>query len=186
MKHPFLLSILSVCILASCNDFYHNTEPPLKEGTEITMRNTLEDAIDGPTEETIYSVLFGQAENAFDEMAILSDEAVEFATALAQGPEATGGPNVSGLYRIDFTENRISYTFLPQVGDPFWEPNFRILAEGVVDRYYFTFSEHHNISGYTASDRAVGLRIDSEEVIVVEIGEGFGFQPGASFTLTLE
>ena len=112
---------------------------------------------------------------------------VEFATALAQTGTAVG--DISGLYEIDFTENSISYTVLPELSDPFWGgfvEIFGVTPEGKTDRYYFTFSEEHNIKSFTTSATGVNLRIDSNKVIVVEVGEGFDVQPGVSFTVDLK
>ncbi len=81
----------------------------------ITLRNTLQD----PNEaEVTYPSLFGQADDAYDEVATLSNSTSEFATALAQ----TGTPagDINGLYNIDFTETSISFTVLPDDSDPFW------------------------------------------------------------------
>jgi len=35
------------------------------------------------------------------------------------------------------------------------------------------------------SNSSVNLRIDSDKVLVVEIGEGYDFKPGQNFTITL-
>lgn len=158
--------------------------PPLTEGVDITLRNTLQDP--GEAEVT-YASLFGQPDNAFDEFATLSNTTTEFATALAQ----TGTPvgDISGLYKIDFTENSISYTVLPELNDPFWggfAEIFGVTPAGKTDRYYFTFSDAHKVTSFNSTDNAVNLRIDSDNVFVVEIGEGYDVQTGATFTITLE
>lgn len=163
--------------------------PPLAEGLNITMRNTLQDP--GEAEVT-YPSLFGQADDAFDEFATLSNATVEFATALAQTgvPTPFGPLDVNGLYEINLTENSITYTVIAALTDPFWGPGgiadiFGVTPVGKTDRYYFTFSDAHNITGFTTDGTGVNLRIDSDNVVVVEIGEGFDVQPGASFSISL-
>jgi len=152
-------------------------------GTNIRLRNTLQNP--GESEGT-YASLFGQPDDAFDEFATLSNTDIEFATALAQPSAATGLPfDINGLYGIDFTTTSIAFTLLPDASDPFWIQQFEVFPAGKVDRYYFTYSEPHNITNYTSSNSAVNLRIDSDTVIVVEINEGYDFNPGQAFTIDL-
>ena len=155
---------------------------PLKEGMDITLRNTLQDA--GEAENT-YASLFGAADDAFDEFATLSNSTSEFPTALSQSP-ATGAPfDIAGLYDIDLTENSISFSVLPDETDTFWTGVFGLFPEGKVDRYYLTFSEPHNITGFTSDNPFLNVRIDSENVIVVELTGGYDLKPGVSFTVDL-
>ncbi len=154
--------------------------PPLNEGVNITLRNTLQD----PNEaEVTYASLFGQADDAYDEFATLSNSTSEFATALAQAGTPAG--DISGLYNIDFTENSINFTVLPDNTDPFWANVFGLFPAGKVDRYYFTFSEPHNISSFSSDNSSLNVRIDSDTVIVVELTEGYNLQPGVTFNVTL-
>ncbi len=180
MKYNKILffAFLGILAFSSCKD---DDEPqPLTEGVSITLRNTLQD----PNEaEVTYASLFGQADDAYDEFATLSNSASEFATALAQ----TGTPagDISGLYNIDFTEDSINFTVLPDNANPFWSNVFGLFPAGKVDRYYFTFSEPHNISGFSSSNNSLNVRIDSDTVIVVELSEGYDLQPGVTFSVTL-
>ncbi len=154
--------------------------PPLSEGMDITLRNTLQD----PGEpEVPYSGLFGLADDAFDEFATLSNTVSEFPTALAQ----TGTPfgDISGLYDIDFTENSIEFTALPDETDPFWTNVFGVFPAGKFDRYYFTFAEPHNIVSGASNYVSVNLIVESPTVIVVEISEGYDLNPGISFFISL-
>ncbi len=170
-----LLSIMTMT-LSSCGD----DDPFLAEGVSITLRNTLQD----PSEaEATYPSLFMLADDAFDEFATLSLSSSEFMGALGQTNTTFG--DINGLYDIDFTETSINFTLLPDETDPFWPMQFGVFPAGKFDRYYFTFSEAHNISGSTSNDNAVSLRIDSETVIVVELNEGYDFNPGKSFSITL-
>ena len=123
---------------------------PLNEGVNITLRNTLQD----PNEaEVTYPSLFGQTDDAYDEFATLSNSSSEFATALAQSGTPAG--DISGLYNIDFTESSISFTIVPDNTDPFWTNVFGLFPAGKVDRYYFTFSEAHNISGFSSDNSSL-------------------------------
>ena len=108
-----LLALFGILAFSSCKD--DDDPQPLNEGVNITLRNTLQD----PNEaEVTYASLFGQADDAYDEFATLSNSTSEFATALAQ--EGTPVGDISGLYNIDFTENDITFTVLPELSDPFW------------------------------------------------------------------
>lgn len=180
-----MIAIIGLLSFSSCSDDDDNvTVKPLNEGVDITLRNTLQDP--GEAEVT-YASLFGQANDAFDEFATLSNTTTEFATALAQSGTPVG--DISGLYEIDFTENSISFKVLPELNDPFWggfAEIFGVTPAGKTDRYYFTFSDAHKVTSFSSTDNAVNLRIDSDNVFVVEIGEGFDVQPGATFTITLE
>lgn len=180
-----MIAILGLLTFTSCNKDDDNvTVQPLKEGVGITLRNTLQNP---DSLEVTYASLFGQADAAFDEFATLSNTTTEFATALAQSGTPVG--DISGLYRIDFTENSILYTVLPELTDPFWggfAEIFGVTPAGKTDRYYFTFSDAHQIKSFTSTNSSVNVRIDSENVIVVEIGAGFDVQPGVSFSITLK
>ncbi len=173
--------LLGVLTFSSCgNDDDTDDIQPLSEGVNITLRNTLQD----PNEdEQTYASLFMLADDAFDESDTLSNSTSEFATALAQPGTPFG--DISGLYNIDFTENNISFTMLPSADDPFWQNVFGAFPAGKFDRYYFTFAESHNITGFSSANSSVNLRIDSDKVIVVEIGEGYDMNPGISFTVSL-
>ncbi len=153
---------------------------PLVEGLEVTMRNTLQDP--GEPEAT-YASLFGQPDDAFDEFATISNSASEFPTALAQ----TGTPigDINGLYDIDLAESSISFEVVAAADDPFWSNVFGLFPDGKVDRYYLTFSEPHNITGFSSDNPNLKLRIDSETVVVVELSGGYDLQPGVAFTVDL-
>ncbi len=172
----FLVGILA---FSSCKKDDDNT-PPLSEGTDITLRNTLQDP--GEAEVT-YASLFGQADDAYNEFATLSNSTSEFPTALAQ----TGTPagDISGLYDIDFTENSIDFAVLPDDTNPFWSNVFGLFPAGKVDRYYFTFSQPHNVTGFSSDNGSLNVRIDSDTVLVVELTEGYDLQPGVSFSVDL-
>lgn len=179
-----VLALITLISITSCKDDDNAPATPLNEGVTITMRNTLQDPGE---EEATYASLFGQADDTYDEFASLSNTIEEFPTALAQSGTPVG--DISGLYKIDLTENSISFTVIPELTDPFWggfAEIFGVIPAGKTDRYYLTFSEAHNVTGFTTNGTGVNLRIDSSNVIVVEIGAGFDVQPDASFSITLE
>lgn len=176
-----LLSLMSLGIFTSCGDDEAESSPALTEGTSITLRNTLQDPGEA---ELSYPSLFGLDDNAFDEFATLSNSTTEFTGALAQDDTPFG--DISGLYEIDFTENSISFTLLPDNTDPFWPMQFGVFPDGKFDRYYFTLSNNHNISEANSNDENVSLRIDSDNVIVVELSSGYDFNPGKAFTISLK
>lgn len=175
-----VFALLGLFTLSSCGD--KEEDPlPLTEGIEITLRNTLQDSA---AAEVTYASLFGQADDAYDEFATLSNSSTEFATALAQAGTPAG--DISGLYSIDFTESSIDFSVLPDETNPFWSNVFGLFPEGKVDRYYFTFSAAHNISGFSSDNSSLNVRVDSDTVIVVELSEGYHLQPGVSFSVTLK
>lgn len=153
---------------------------PLAEGIAITMRNTLQEG--GP--EGSFPGLFGLADDAFDENGTMSFSESEFPTALAQPGTPVG--DIGGLYDIDLNAGSITYTMLPAADDPFWSTVFGVFPAGKFDRYYLTFSEPHGITSSTSSNDSVSLRIDSDTVVVVEIGEGYDMNPPMSFAISLE
>ncbi len=163
--------------LAACG----SDSGPLADATGITLRNTLEEA---GSPETAYPALFELPDDAFDEFATFSPDDSEFPEALAQ-PETPFGP-ISGLYDIDLTADTIEFTLLPTADDPFWSNVFEVFPAGKVDRYYFTFAEEHGVEGSNSSDDTVMLRIDSPNVLVVELGEGYDMNPGTTFTIELD
>jgi hypothetical protein len=156
-------------------------ESALSEGTDIVLRNTLQDAGE---EEATYASLFGQPDDAFDEFATLSNATSEFPTALGQ--EGTPAGDINGLYNIDLTENSIDFEVIAAADDPFWSNVFGLFPDGKVDRYYLTFSEPHNIKSFTSDNPNLNLRIGSDTVVVVELTGGYDLQPGVSFTVNLD
>lgn len=180
------LALTTAFTLAACDsndddgDITLANSGPLTQGADITLRNTLEEG--GP--EGSFPGLFSLPDDAYDENATLSFSSSEFPTALAQAETPVG--DISGLYDIDLNQDSIDFTLLPTADDPFWVNIFGLFPAGKFDRYYLTFSEPHNIVGATSSNSSVRLRIDSENVVVVEISEGYDMAPGAAFTLDLE
>ena len=150
-------------------------------GADVTLRNTLQD----PGEpEAPFPTLFGLPEDAYDENGTVSSSLSEFPTALAQ--KGTPAGDISGLYNIDMSAGDIRFTMLPTADDPFWTNVFGEFPAGKFDRYYFTFSEPHNVSGASTTNSSVAVRVDSPTVLVVEISQGYDMNPPQSFEIALQ
>jgi len=187
INYPILsLVILVMCACGSKNVINSTLKDAsiskAAKGNTITLRNTLQNP---GKQEVTYASLFGQPDNAFDEVSQLSQSSVEFATALAQPSSATKLPfNISGLYKIDFADHSLSFTLLPSKEDPFWIKQFGDFPAGKVDRYYFTFSEPHEIKTANSNHTAVNLKVLSPTKIVVELSSGYEFNPGMQFFIS--
>ncbi|MEL6893759.1 MAG: hypothetical protein AAFP84_19360 [Actinomycetota bacterium] len=170
-------ALTSIIALTACGG---DDPGPLEGAGDITLRNTLEEN-GGP--ETAFPALFELPDDTFDEFGSFSNDASEFPTALAQ-PDTPFG-DISGLYDIDLTADRIEFTLLPTADDPFWMNVFEVFPAGKFDRYYLTFDAPHGVEDSDSDDDSVRLHIDSPTVLVVEISEGYDMNPGAEFTIDL-
>lgn len=163
--------LVSLTVFTSCG---LNQTPPFSifYGSDVTVTNTFESI-------------------AFTNGVELPVESLFQVPAGSLAATAKVGPNVEfpgyliGLYDIDIAQNSISFEVVAAIDDPTYGNLFRILEPGTVDRYYLTFDKAQNVSGFSSNNPSVNLRIDSDEILVVEIGAGFNFQPGATFEITL-
>lgn len=172
-KLNFLLVglLFSAATFTSCGDDDDLTVP-ITLGSSVTVTNTFESiAFTNGTEEAIED-LFQVPAGSLAAIANVG-AAVEFPAYLLN------------LYDIDIDENSISFTVVAEAGDPTYGDLFRTLEAGTMDRYYLTFDAAQNVNGFSANNTSVNLRIDSDKVMVVEIGEGFDFNPGTTFTITI-
>lgn len=172
-KKSLILSalLLSVLVLGSCSK--------IKKDTAITVRNTIQIAADpasGGTggAETAIEGLFGQPANSLEATATLSKDGIEFSDYLL------------GLYDIDFGKKTIDFRLAAEAGDATYGGFFRTIEAGTFDRYYFTFDKDHKIKSGESSDASVAFRVISDTEVVVEIGEGYNFNPGTQFTIDLK
>ncbi len=167
-----LLTILiSVITITSCGDD-DDMSTPINSGASLTVTNTFTGAAQTNGVETTIEDFFGQPAGSLAASSTISD-AVEFPAYLL------------GLYDIDINETSISFELVAAADDATYMNFFRTIEAGTTDRYYMTFDKSHNVSGFTSDNSSVGLRVDSDKVLVVEIGEGFNFNPGSSFTISL-
>lgn len=158
-------------VLSACSD-------PIKSGSNVTVRNTIQLAADpsqggtGGVETTIED-LFGAPAGTYIISAEVGD-GIEFDNYL------------ENLYDIDLSEEAITFTLVAEANDPTYSNFFRIIEAGTFDRYYFTFDDAHKIASGSSSNSSVGLNVISDTEVVVEIGEGWDFNPGSTFTISLE
>lgn len=167
IKFLFTAVLLSTLTLFSCAK-----KEPITTGSNVTITNTFQATANTGGVETPIEDLFGMSTGALAASSTIS-ESVEFSKYLL------------GLYDIDIDATEISFTLVAPSDDPTYSSFFRTLEVGTTDRYYLTFEEDQNVSGYSSDNASVKLRIDSDKVLVVEIGEGFDFNPGSSFTISL-
>ncbi|MFK7773751.1 MAG: hypothetical protein AB8F94_16490 [Saprospiraceae bacterium] len=170
INYYFLALLFAVATLTSCDDDDDST--PITTGASVNVNNTFTGDAQTMGVETDIGIFFGGSAGDFIADATVS-ESVEFPAYLLE------------LYDIDIDENNISFELVAPVDDPTYMDFFRTLEAGTTDRYYLTFTEAHNVNGFTSNNSSVNLRIDSDKILVVEIGEGFNFNPGSSFTITL-
>ena len=173
-KFNFLLVglFISLFTMTSCNDDEETPTIPITLGSSVTVTNTFQStAFTNGTEEAIED-LFQVAAGSLAATANVGD-AVEFSAYLLN------------LYDIDISESAITFTVVAQDGDPTYGDLFRVLEADTFDRYYLTFNKAQNVSGFSSSNPAVNLRIDANNILVIEIGEGYDFKPGQNFTITL-
>ena len=165
--------LLSTLALTSCSDDDdNNPTQPIKLGSKVTVTNTFQSsAFTSDTELAIESLFMMDAGTLAATSTI--EDAVEFPAYLLN------------LYDIDIDENIISFNVVAEANDPTYGDLFRVLEANTYDRYYFTFEDAQNVKSFTSSNASVNLRIDSPNVLVVEIGEGYDLNPNQSFTITL-
>ncbi len=163
-----LLALALVILVTSCGD----DDTPIELGTGVTISNTFQSDMITAGNETTIEELFQLEAGALFSSSTISDN-VEFPAYLL------------GLYDVDISESSISFELVAAQDDPTYKDLFRTLEAGTTDRYYLDFNASHNVESFTSNNSSVSLRIDSDNVLVVEIGEGFNFNPGSQFTITL-
>ncbi len=172
-KLSFLLLglLFSMATFTSCDDD-DNPTPPITLGSSVVVSNTFQSTAFTSGAELAIEDLFQVPANSLTATANIG-AAVEFPAYLLN------------LYDIDINENSISFKVVAQADDPTYGDLFRVLEEATFDRYYLTFDAAQNVNGFSSSNSSVNLRIDSDRILVVEIGEDYDFKPGQSFTITL-
>ncbi|MEM9338059.1 MAG: hypothetical protein AAGA66_04975 [Bacteroidota bacterium] len=170
-SHLIILFALSIFTF-SCKDDDNGTVTPITIGSSVVINNTFQS--DGFTSGTELPV-----EQLFE-----LDEGALFATSSVTS-DTEFPAYLLGLYDVDISENSITYELVAGTDDPTYGALYRVLEPGTFDRYYLNFATPQNVTGFTSDNSSVNLRIDSNTSLVVEIGEGFDFRPGATFTITL-
>lgn len=166
--------LLTCLFVTSCDK---DDVAPSLLNAEVTVRNTLQTAADpsvGGTRgvETPIETVFG-----------LPQGALILTTSVSNGKEFHG--YLDGLYDIDLSDEEITYNLVAPAIHPVYSNFFRTIEANTFDRYYFSFDRNHNISSGASSNSSVLLNIISDTEIMVQIGEGFDFNPGSSFAITL-
>ena len=168
----FLGLVFSLVTFTSCDKDDDEVIVPITLGSSVTVTNTFQsDAFTMGAEQAIED-LFQVPAGSLAATANVG-AAVEFPVYLLN------------LYDIDIDENSIKFEVVAQSDDPTYMDLFRVLEAGTVDRYYLTFDAAQSVESASSSNSSVNLRIDSDKVLVVEIGEGYDFKPGQNFTITL-
>ncbi|KXX70791.1 hypothetical protein [Flammeovirga sp. SJP92] len=167
----FLGAIFSLATLTSCDDDDDVTVLPITLGSKVNVNNTFQSPAFGYDDEMDFAVISGMNAGDFAADATLSSS-VEF-------------PAYIGLYDINISETTITFDVIAPEDDPTFSGFWRIIEAGTFDRYYLTFENAQNVKGFTSSNPNVRLRIDSEKVLVVEISQGYDFNPDQKFTITL-
>lgn len=169
LKLNFSLLVL-LFALTSCDK--DEDKLPIISGSSVTVTNTFtSDAFTGGTETAIEDLFMVDAGSLAATATVI--DGVEFPAYLLN------------LYDIDIDQTSITFTVVAQDGDPTYGDLFRVLEAGTTDRYYLTFAEDQNVNSSSSNNSSVNLRIDSDRVLVVEVGEGFDFKPNASFSISL-
>ncbi len=146
-------------LLTSCS------KDPIKDGTSVTLQNTIEAAVI-PGFET--ETNFGDAATAD-----VGDD-VEF-------------PAFVGIYDIDIDDSQINFSMSTAgVDNPDIAGLFRTIEAGTFDRYYFTFADEQKFESATSSSEFVNVSVTDGTEVKVEVGEGFVFGADSAFTITLE
>ncbi len=174
-KFIFLLMglLCALTTFTSCGDDDVDTPvDPITLGSSVTVTNTFQSTSFTNGAEQAIEDLFQVPAGSLAAIAN-TGAAVEFSAYLLN------------LYDIDINENSISFEVVAAADDPTYMDLFRILEPDTFDRYYFTFDNMQAVNGFTSSNSSVNFRIDSDKVLVVEIGEGYDFKPGQNFTITL-
>jgi len=164
--------LFSLVTFTSCSDDDSDDSTPIATGANVTVTNTFQSTAFTMDAELAIEALFMQPAGSLAASATVG-YGVEFSDYLLN------------LYDINIDENSITFTVVAAQDDPTYGDLFRILEPATFDRYYFTFDEAQNVSSGSASNASVDLRVDSDRVIVVEIGANYDFKPGQSFVVTL-
>lgn len=170
----FTCLLLTSLFLTSCDK---DDENPSLLTSEVTVRNTLQTAADPSMGGT------GGVETPIETVFGLPEGALVVTTTIDSGVEYQG--YLDGLYDIDLSDEEISYNLVAPADHPVYSNFFRTIEANTFDRYYFTFDRKHNINSGSSSNSSVSLSIISDTEIMVQISEGFNFNPGSSFTINL-
>ncbi len=172
--HFLILGLLfSLTTFTSCGDD-EAVDPiiPITLGSSVTVTNTFQS-----------TAFTNGAEQAIEDL--FQAPAGSLAATANVGAAVEFPAYLLNLYDIDIKENSISFEVVAQTDDPNYGTLFRVLEADTYDRYYLAFDNAQDVNEFSSSNSSVNLRIDSDKILVVEIGEGYDFKPGQNFTITL-
>ncbi|MEM7487310.1 MAG: hypothetical protein AAF348_19045 [Bacteroidota bacterium] len=167
------MSVLITVLFVSCSSNDDDAmAKPIILGSSVTVTNTFQSTAFAQDAEVAIEDLFQVETGSLAATAAVA-EAIEFPAYLLN------------LYDIDIAGNSITFNVVAEADDPTYGDLFRVLEADTFDRYYLTFENAQNVNSFTSSNGSVNLKIDSNKVLVVEISEGYDFNPNQSFTITL-
>jgi len=164
-----------VCL---CDDGYTGTDCataiPLITGTAVTLSSTFQHP----------NITLGSEVPIED----------QFPTAGPGTATATIGDGVEfenyayDLFDIDMTENSITFTMVGDASNPYWNNLIGTpINANTYLRYYFALDGTHRITATSTTDQTANAFFSSSnELITVEISEGFSFMTGDSFRVNFE
>ncbi|MFK8102150.1 MAG: hypothetical protein AB8G15_06495 [Saprospiraceae bacterium] len=158
--------------LTSCDK---EEENPTLLCSKVTVSNTLQTAADPNLGGT------GGVETPIETIFGLPAGALTITATVGNGLEYKD--YLDGLYDINLSENQISYNLVAPADHPVYSNFFRTIESNTFDRYYFKFDRNHNISSGTSNNPSVSFSVISDSEFLVQIGEGFDFNPGVSFII---
>jgi hypothetical protein len=167
-----LLTVFTSCSRDDDNRKSRGNADPIELGSSVTVTNTFQSTAFTNDVELAIEDLFSAPAGSLAATANVGNS-VEFPSYLLN------------LYDIDISEESISFVCVAQEDDLNYGSLFRVLEPNTFDRYYLTFDTAQEVEDFSSSNSSVNLRIDSDFVLVVEIGEGYDFKPGQNFTIDL-
>ncbi len=183
MKQLMITAMLAMSIvtMVSCSDDDSSTPTlpasPIAAGSTVEIRNTLQIAADPSAGGT------GGAELPIE--TVFSAPAGTFELSATVGSAIEFDNYLDTLYDINISEASISFDLVAAADHSVYQAFFRTIEAGTFDRYYLTFPKGHNITSSTSSNTSASLSIINDKEVVVAIGEGWSFNPGSTFTITL-
>lgn len=169
----FMGCLFASIALSSCD----KEEDPSLLNLEVSVTNTLQTAADPSMGGT------GGVETPIETILGLPAGTFILSTTVSGGIEFND--YLEGLYDIDLSENQILFNLVASADHPIYSNFFRTIEANTFDRYYFKFTDKHHVESFTSNNSSVSLSVLSEDELLVEIGAGFDFNPGTSFTISL-
>lgn len=179
-----LAAIVSVTFTSCGDDDSAPVIPPIAEGNVVTVSNFYTGPL-GPeasADSVEFALLLEMSSGALDVSGTVSNDDVEIVNMLE-----VSAAGINGLYDIDFTENSITFNETGSLDtENYWADSYRTIEAGTIDEYVITFSDAHNITSGTHSVTGLTFDVIDDNVVTVEISEGFVLSAGVTFTISLD